>query len=164
MNLNEAEIAVTTNRLLEEKQEKDYWFELSDYSDMTEFHHACSVCFPEEDDPVYRYPKWENIPDFLVNKEWLCPNFFDLRDALDRLEEPESEYFENWCRYYGYNLTTDDPHVLVSHFQDMTRIPTFGPEDETAEINEDAFCFHSISSNYFDTAQFPFEVFDDNYD
>lgn len=164
MNLNEAEIAVTTRHLIEERQEKDYWFELSDYSDMTEFHHACSVCFPEEDDPVYRYPKWENIPDFLVNTEWLCPNFFDLRDALERLEEPESEYFESWCRYYGYNLATDDPHVLVSHFQDMTRIPVFGAEDETAEVNEDALCFHSISFNYFDTAQFPPEVFDDNYD
>ena len=164
MNLNEAEIAVTTSRLAEMKQEKDHWFELSDYSDMTEFHHACSGCFPEEDNPVFQYPNWENIPDFLINREWFCPNFFELRDALERLEESESEYFEKWCRYYGYNLAIDDPHVLVSHFQDMTSVPMFECEDETAEINEELLRFHSISSYYFDTGHFPLEVFDDNYD
>lgn len=164
MNLNEAEIAVTTSRQIEMKQEKDYWFELSDYSDITEFHSACSGCFPGEDDPVFRYPKWENIPDFLVTPEWLCPNFFDLRDALERLEESESEYFENWCRYYGYNLATDDPHVLVSHFQDMTHIPSFEDGTATEDINEEALLFYSISSNHSDTGQLPCEIFDDNYD
>lgn len=164
MNLNEAEIAVTTRRLADMKQADDHWFELSDYSDMTEFHHACSICFPEENDPVFQYPKWENIPDFLINREWFCPNFFELRDALERLEESEREYFEKWCRYYGYSLATDDPHVLVSHFQDMTPVSAFECEDETAEVNEDLLCFHSISSYYFDTAPLSLEVFDDNYD
>ncbi len=73
MNLNNAEIAVTTQHLIDIKDYRDYWLHLSDYSDMGEFLCACSDLFPGEKEPEYRYPKWENIPDTLVSREWLVP-------------------------------------------------------------------------------------------
>lgn len=108
MDLNNAEIAVTTQHLIDIKDYRDYWLHLSDYSDMGEFLSACSDLFPGEKEPEYRYPKWENIPDTLVSREWLCPNFFEIRDALERLEEEETEFFISWSRSYGYDITTDD--------------------------------------------------------
>ena len=84
MDLNNAEIAVTTQHLMDIKDYRDYWMHLSEYSDMGEFLSACSDLFPGEEEPEYRYPKWENIPDTLISREWLCPNFFEIRDALAR--------------------------------------------------------------------------------
>lgn len=63
----------------------------------------------------------ENIPDTLISREWLCPNFFEIRDALERLEEEETEFFISWSRSYGYDITTDDPHMMVSHYQRAVR-------------------------------------------
>ena len=37
MDLNNAEIAVTTQHLMDIKDYRDYWLHLSDYSDMGEF-------------------------------------------------------------------------------------------------------------------------------
>ena len=84
MDLNNAEIAVTTQHLMDIKDYRDYWLHMSDYSDMGEFLSACSDLFPGEKEPEYRYPKWENIPDTLISREWLCPNFFEIRDARGR--------------------------------------------------------------------------------
>ena len=46
MNLNNAEIAVTTQHLIDIKNYRDYWLHMSDYSDMGEFLCACSELFP----------------------------------------------------------------------------------------------------------------------
>ena len=85
MNLNEAEIAVTTKRLVTVNPKKSYRMELADYCDIDEFHHACATRFPEEAEPEYRYTDWENIPEYMVSSEWLCPSFFEVRDAMERL-------------------------------------------------------------------------------
>ncbi len=71
MNLNEAEIAVTTKRLVTVNPKKSYRMELADYCDIDEFHHACATRFPEEAEPEYRYTDWENIPEYMVSSEWL---------------------------------------------------------------------------------------------
>ena len=51
MDLNNAEVAVTTQHILDGKEYKDYWVQMSDYSDMGEFLCACSDLFPEEEEP-----------------------------------------------------------------------------------------------------------------
>lgn len=75
MDLNQAEVAVTTQHLIDTRQEKDNWLQMSDFGDMGEFLCTCSELFAEEETPEYRYMKWEDIPDSLINMEWLCPNF-----------------------------------------------------------------------------------------
>ena len=76
MDLNQAEVAVTTQHLIDMGQEKDNLLQMSDFSDMGEFLCTCSELFPEEETPEYRYTRWEEIPDLLINREWLCSNFF----------------------------------------------------------------------------------------
>lgn len=162
MDLNNAEIAVTTQHLMDIKDYRDYWLHLSDYSDMSEFLCACSDLFPGKE-PEYRYPRWENIPDTLISREWLCPNFFEIRDAIERLEEEETEFFINWSRHYGYDITTDDPHMMVSHYHDLYG-DTVTEAEEDADTGEDALIYTGVSSCYCDTLPFRYEIFDDNYD
>ena len=166
MDLNNAEIAVTTQHLMDIKDYRDYWMHLSEYSDMGEFLRflsACSDLFPGEKEPEYRYPKWENIPDTLISREWLCPNFFEIRDALERLEEEETEFFISWSRSYGYDITTDDPHMMVSHYHDLYG-DTVTETEEDADTGEDALIYTGVSSYYCDMLPFRYEIFDDNYD
>lgn len=163
MDLNNAEIAVTTQHLIDIKDYRDYWLHLSDYSDMGEFLSACSDLFPGEKEPEYRYPRWENIPDTLISREWLCPNFFEIRDALERLEEEETEFFISWSRSYGYDITTDDPYMMVSHYHDLYG-DTVTETEEDADTGEDALIYTGVSSYYCDMLPFRYEIFDDNYD
>lgn len=93
MDLNQAEVAVTTQHLIDTRQEKDNWLQMSDFGDMGEFLCTCSELFAEEETPEYRYMKWEDIPDSLINMEWLCPNFFEIREAMEQLEEPDKDCF-----------------------------------------------------------------------
>lgn len=164
MNLNEAEIAVTTKLVAATNPVISYRMELSDYCDIDEFHHACSTCFPEEEDPEYRYRDWDNIPEYMVSSEWLCPNFFELRDAMERLDESERECFEQWCVHYGYNPATDDPNLLVTYFEDSPYIRMAAREEEEPDMEEDDLIYRGISSNYSFVTNFSYEVFDDNYD
>ena len=107
---------MTTQHLIDIRQERDSLLRMSDFGDMGEFLCTCSELFPEEETPEYRYTKWEEIPDPLINREWLCPNFFDIREAMEQLEEPDKDCFFDWCDRYGHDISTEDPHLLVAHY------------------------------------------------
>ena len=126
MDLNQAEVAVTTQHLIDMGQEKDNLLQMSDFGDMGEFLCTCSELFPEEETPEYRYTRWEEIPDLLINREWLCSNFFEIREAMEQLEEPDKDCFFDWCDRYGHDISTEDPHLLVAHsnFMEMRPIST----------------------------------------
>ena len=165
MDLNNAEIAVTTQHLIDIKDYRDYWLHLSDYSDMGEFLSACSDLFPGEEEPEYRYPKWENIPDTLISREWLCPNFFEIREAMEQLEEPDKDCFFDWCDRYGHDISTEDPHLLVAHYIELYGNAAYIDDEPCPDSGDDSLLYcPGISSNYFDTGIPRFEVFDDNYD
>lgn len=163
MNLSEAEVAVTTQKKIDNHTQTGDWFQLSDYGDMGEFYTACYSNFSDENNPIFRYPAWENIPDKLINKEWFSPNFFEIRDALERLEKSEVGCFMTWCEYHGHNIATDDAHVLVANFQDNhTSYPVF--EHDMTEIPDDVLFYQSFTSNFFEAERYSGEVFSDNYD
>ena len=117
MDLAEARVYVTTQHLINSETCDGRWMRLSDYGDITEFYSACSDCFHLENNPAFRYPEWENIPDNFINERWLCPNLFEVMDALERLDETEQNEFQTWCGDHGHDLTSDDPHMLVSYYQ-----------------------------------------------
>ena len=119
MDLNQAEVAVTTQHLIDMGQEKDNLLQMSDFGDMGEFLCTCSGLFPEEETPEYRYTRWEEIPDLLINREWLCPNFFEIREAMEQLEEYDKDCFFDWCARCGYDISTEDPHLLVAHYIEL---------------------------------------------
>jgi len=162
MDLTEAKIAVTTQKEMENQTYEGDWFRLSDYGDMQEFSNACYSYFsPIEKEPLLRYEAWENIPDILINKEWLCPGIFEIRDALERLDEEENDYFLTWCELHGHNIVVDNPYLLISRYQENhTFYPEYDPE--SIELSDDVY--QNITCNYFYMERYALEVFDDNYD
>ena len=165
MDLNQAEVAVTTQHLIDMGQEKDNLLQMSDFGDMGEVLCTCSELFPEEETPEYRYTKWEEIPDLLINREWLCPNFFEIREAMEQLEEPDKDCFFDWCDRYGHDISTEDPHLLVAHYIELYGNAAYIDDEPCPDSGDDSLLYcPGISSNYFDTGIPRFEVFDDNYD
>lgn len=163
MDLNRSEVSVTTQHLIDMRQEKDNWLRMSDFGDMGEFLNACSDLFPKEREPEYRYLGWEDIPDLLISREWLCPNFFDIRDALETLGGEDAEHFITWSGHYGYDLTTDDPYMMVSHYLDLYGHTLTEPEEDPADMPAGELIYTGVSSNYLDMAPYRYEIFDDDY-
>lgn len=165
MDLNQAEVAVTTQHLIDIRQERDSLLRMSDFGDMGEFLCTCSDLFPEEESPEYRYTRWEEIPAPLINREWICPNFFEIREAMEQLEEPDKDCFFDWCDRYGHDISTEDPHLLVAHYLELFGNATYIDDDPCPDSGDDSLLYYpGISGNYFDTGIPRFEVFDDNYD
>lgn len=165
MNLNEAELTVTTQYSIDMDRNTGYDMTLSDYSDMNEFLCGCSNLFPEEKAPEYRYVRWENIPSILITREWLCPNFFDIREAMEELGEDDAELFENWCAKYGYDLRVENPYLLVAHYRNI-----FGDMgDSDAKIflpdtDEDGYSYACFPCDWIDGTLLRQEIFGDDYD
>ena len=54
------------------------WLDLSDYSDMEEFHDACKELHSTEDDPEFMFQDFEGIPEGLVSESHIDPLVFEL--------------------------------------------------------------------------------------
>ena len=72
---------------------------------------------------------------------------------MERLDENEREYFVTWSEHFGYDITTDDPHMMVAHYQDIYGASIVETEEELADI----------SGNFCDMLPLQYEIFDDTY-
>ncbi len=163
MNLSEAEVVVTTQKEIDGNTHEGDWFRLSNYDDMGEFYNACCTYFLDEENPTFRYPAWENIPDILINEKWFCQIFFEIRDAVEQLEESDIEYFISWCNHNGHNIAVDDPYLLVANYQEnLIPYPLF--EGDESEISDEAYLYQNMTNSYYDTNRYATEIFGENYD
>lgn len=112
---------MTTQHLMDIRQERDNLLQMSDFGDMGEFLCTCSDLFPEEEAPEYRYTRWEEIPDTLINRKWLCPNFFEIRRRWNSWRGPTRAVFD-WCARCGHDIGTEDPHLLVAHYPNFSGV------------------------------------------
>ena len=158
MDLNNAEVCITTQQSFKQENYEKYWVKLAGYSDKTEFDAACANLFQDEKNPVFMYCSWNDIPESFINMNCLCPNIFDLLDALELLEEEDQKCFVSWCQQYRYDLTTDDPYLLISRFQEQYTILA-KPED----MPEEVLILQDINRCYSDAGLMPANVFGDNY-
>jgi hypothetical protein len=158
--LFDAEVFVDTVFSIESGAGGGNWFELADYATMHEFETDCASWFSDEEHPEWVYTEWSGIPDFLIDRRWLCPNIFEIRDALQMLDADDIERFPAWCRDNGHDLTDDDPMMLVTRYQDYIR-PVYEASPESPEPDE---C-HSAMTSYSLTELGigPVDIFDDDY-
>jgi hypothetical protein len=88
-----------------------------------------------------------------------------LMNCLFKLEEPDKDFFFDWCDRYGHDISTEDPHLLVAHYLELFGNVTYIDDDSCPDSGDDSLLYYpGISGNYFDNCFPRFEVFDDNYD
>ena len=158
--LFDAEIFVDTVFSLESGAGGGSRFYVADYATMNEFLADCAGWFSDEEAPEYRYTDWSGIPDYLINRTWLCPNLFEIRDALQMLDRSSIGRFPQWCRDNGHDITKDDPLMLVTRYQDYVA-PTYESDPEIAEPDENPCteALYSLIGRNFGAM----DLFTDNY-
>jgi len=161
-DLHEAEIFVDTVFSVESGAGSGTRFHVADYAAMSELLTDCAGWFSDEENPEYVYPEWWGIPDWLINRTWLCPNIFEIRNALQMLDRESIGPFTRWCRDNGHDLRTDDPMMLVTRYQDYVPTTCDPPDHDTQEPQDDTSYpdpLHLLLGPGFGRV----DIFDDNY-
>ncbi|MDR2882904.1 MAG: hypothetical protein LBU98_03915 [Alistipes sp.] len=163
--LSEAEVFVDTVFSIESGAGNGNRFYLADYTTMDEFTTDCGNWF-EEDNPEYVYSEWWGIPDLLINERWLCPNIFEIRDALQMLDRDTIGSFSRWCTDNGHDIRSDDPMMLAMRYQDHVPPTCEAPVPEMAEPSDDNPFIELLPTPLHLLLGLGFgqvEIFDDNY-
>jgi hypothetical protein len=165
-DLADAEIVVDTVFSMESGAGNGNRFYMAEYDSMCEFETDCASWFSDEEAPEYLYTDWNGIPDYLISRTWLCPNIFEIRDALRMLDGQSIDGFPEWCRNNGHDITTDDAMMLVTRYQDYIS-PSYESDTETAEP-DDGICAvipHTLAElgSIIGTLFGRVEIFDDDY-
>ena len=165
MDLNQAEVAVTTQHLIDTRQEKDNWLQMSDFGDMGEFLCTCSELFAEEETPEYRYMKWEDIPTHSSTWNGCAPTFLRYGKRWNSWKNPTRIVSSTGVTATGMT-SVRKMHTcwwrITSNFSGTRPIPVMS-HARTAGMTacRTTRAYQAITS----TRAFPhFEVFDDNYD
>ena len=158
--LLDAEVFVDTVFSIESGAGCGNWFYLADYASMHEFQTDCAAWFSDETRPEYRYTRWSGIPGGLISSTWLCPNIFEIRDAIQRLDGDDIIRFPEWCRTNGHDIATEDPLMLVTRYQDY-----IGPACETNPETDETDDYTGFVTPYSlaGLGIGPVDIFDDNY-
>lgn len=146
-----------------EKNSTGCLMHLSDYADYTEFMASCVKMFPGVSNPILHFHDWDNIPDSLISAEWISPNIFEIREALEHLEEQDWDYFECWCKQQGHDLATDDASQLMTAFLNIHGSSKTEIDSDLVEVSEDYFSIRSPPLTCNEIGINSLEVFDDNY-
>lgn len=78
------------------------WFDLTDYSDLTEFLQDFFEFHRNEFDPELMFQDWENIPDFLISECSLYKEAFAYFEATGEMDDETAEAFEIYCKLINY--------------------------------------------------------------
>ena len=160
--LLEAQIAVTTRSARSMGDLTGVAFRLADYCDLGEFLAACESEYEDDPDPVFVFPRWENIPDSLITKKRINPVVFDIIDAFRRLEEEQIEGFLQWCAANGHDPAVDDPLLLVMRYQDMIQ-PACDYDMDSRDYADDTPYYEGAAYAIFGFAGTCPDIFDENY-
>lgn len=139
------------------------WLDLSDYSDKDEFNEACRELHKDEEDAEYMYQDWESIPESLIGESWLSEKFFELRDAVEDMDDTRQEAFFVWCNHKGHDFEKADATDLVSSFEDEYQGEYDDEEDFAYQIVEECYELAEFAKSYFDYAKFARDLFCGDY-
>ncbi|MDR2084945.1 MAG: antirestriction protein ArdA [Bacteroidales bacterium] len=159
IDLNEARIYVGTYAKYNNGSIFGKWFDLSDFSDKDDFMTACAELHKDETDPEFMFQDWENIPDELIGESWLSDNFFEVKEAVENLNNDEQEAFLIWCTHCSHNLSSKDINELISSFQDDYQGKFDDEEDYAYHIVEECYNLPKFALDYFDYEKFGRDLF-----
>ena len=161
-NLNDAEICLVPLDAAGREESAGCWLTLSDYKSLSEVYTACEIYFGGRHTD-YVFGAWSGIPDTLIRREWICPDIFEIQDALRNFDDDEVEAFVRWCGRYGCDMAVDDVPTLVGWFREMTGCSCLATSDDDEFCDEVLEC-QAQDRLWLDMRRSGLELFDDNYD
>lgn len=109
------------------------------------------------------FQDYENIPETLFSESWLSEKFFELRDAVEDMDDTRQEAFFVWCNHKGHDFEKDDAADLGSSFEDEYQGEYDDEEDFAYQIVEECYELPEFAKSYFDYAKFARDLFCGDY-
>lgn len=162
MDLSQASIYVGTYKKYNEGSLFGKWMKLEDYSDHEDFIEACANLHADEEDPEFMFQDHEHIPESLISESWLSGNFFEVRDALGRVDRQRHEPFFIWLDNNHTNLNDEDIDELISSFDDEYQ-GEYSEEDFARHIIETRHSLDDFALRYFDYESYARDLFMGDY-
>lgn len=139
------------------------WLNLSDYTTIEEFYQACAELHKDEEEPEYMFQDWEYIPRSLISECGLSDKIFEIRDALQDLDDTEKEPFFIWCDNDHYDLSKTDVECLIATFRD-DYIGKYDCDEAFAmELVEERSDLSEFARQYFDYEAYARDLFCGDY-
>lgn len=163
INFEKASIYVGTYAKYNDGSIFGKWLNLSDYSNIQEFYQACAKLHKDEVDPEYMFQDYEYIPESLISESWLSEKIFEVRDALQDLNESEKEPFFIWCNNDHYDLSKADVECLIASFRDDYIGKYENDEAFAMEDIEERHDLSDFAKQYFDYEAYARDLFCGSY-
>lgn len=163
INIADAAIYVGTYKKYNEGSLGGKWLKLSDYANKNEFYKACKKLHKDEQDPEYMFQDYENIPESLIDESWISDRFFEVRDAIEDLEEPQKEPFLIWCNNGNRDLSQEDIDDLISAFENAYIGEYDSEVDFARELIAEREDLTDFAKEYFDYEAYARDLFLGDY-
>jgi len=163
VNLSEAAIYVGTYAKYNSGSLFGKWLKLSEFANLEEFHAACAKLHKDEEHPEYMFQDDENIPSNLINEGKLSAKFFEVREAIESLDNGEDEAFLIWANQGRHDLSEEDIDELIALFKEKY-IGCYSSEIEF--VKEYVLGRHELSAfmkTYFDYELYTNDLFNNEY-
>lgn len=163
IDITEASIYVGTYAKYNSGSIYGRWLRLSDYEDIEAFYKACAALHADEEDPEYMFQDHEHIPHSLISESWLSEKFFEVRDAVAKMNKEEIEPFSLWCCNGHYDLSKEDIDDLVTSFRNDYQGPYSSESDFAYEYVSERYDLSEFVRQYFDYERFAKDLFITDY-
>lgn len=117
--LKNTEIFVTTLHKYQSFNHKGSYLKPAEYKTSNDFLRACHDAHNDEEEPVFMFTDWENMPDELIDTYHLDETFFSLRDELDKMPDEKAEGFMAWIAYCNYDIRKFNIDALIEDFNEI---------------------------------------------
>jgi antirestriction protein len=162
INISEASVYVGTYGKYNSGSIKGKWLDLYQFTDAADFYEACAALHSDEEDPEYMFQDWENIPEGLISEHSISANFFEVRDALQDMEDNQAEAFLIWCNNNHSSLSSEPIDDLISSFNDEY-IGAYGSEEDFAYEEAENQDLTEFAKTYFDYEKYANDLFCGDY-
>lgn len=163
INFEEASIYVGTYAKYNNGSLFGKWLNLRDYADIGEFYDACSELHADENNPEFMFQDYEYLPKSLISESWLSGKVFEVRDALEELDQSEQDPFFIWCNNLHYDLSKEVTEDLIASFRDEYIGKYESEEDFAEEVVALRSDLSDFARQYFDYEAYANDLFSESY-
>jgi antirestriction protein len=114
-----ASVYVGTYKKYNEGSLAGAWMELADYESKDKFVEACKELHSDEEEPEFMYQDYNNIPDGMINENYIDPRIFGIIQCAKDMDDTEIEAFFTFLDMYFVDYSyIKDGEELVEKFRD----------------------------------------------
>ena len=110
-DVEQARVYITTEKRYTDGNLFGIWMELSKFLKKKDFMQACRELYADEDDPVFLFTDWKDIPRHFVSEKQVSVNLFKMIKQVAGLPVTDKMGFMIWLGKHEHDLPdirTDD--------------------------------------------------------